>query len=147
MTPLFSKLRQKMSHKSTTTPDEETLNNSAESISSKNVWPITRLFGGLNESTCTFPEPAKCADGHGKKSTAKYSDQDVISHTESHRPTLAHYHSKHALMRRCLPAEITVKTVYQDFKDKYVCEMSFSSFYGIFKSMKISTTLLGHEEC
>ena len=31
MTPLFSKLRQKMSHKSTTTPDEETLNNSAES--------------------------------------------------------------------------------------------------------------------
>ncbi|KAK3803390.1 hypothetical protein RRG08_016936 [Elysia crispata] len=76
----------------------------------------------------------------------KYPDQDVISHIESYLPTLAHYGSKYALVQRYLPAETRVKSMYQDLKNKYACEMSYRSFYGIFKSIYISITLLEHEE-
>ena len=110
-------------------------------------WSITRLLGGLDESRCTLPEPAKFADGHGKKYTPKYSHHDVIAHIECYRPTLSDYRSKHAPMWRYLLAEISVKSMYQDFKDKYACEVSNSSFYGIFKSMTISMTLVAYEEC
>ena len=37
--------------------------------------------------------------------------------------------------------------MYRDFKDKYSKEMSYNAFYKIFKTMNISMTLLGHEEC
>ncbi|KAK3784409.1 hypothetical protein RRG08_039410 [Elysia crispata] len=89
------------------------------------------------------------ADGRGKKSTPKYSDQDVISHIESYRPTLAHYRPKHTLVRRYLPAEITVKSMCQDFKGMPVrCLTAALTEYRIKKHEHLhDPTLLRLEEC
>ncbi|GFS20485.1 CAI-1 autoinducer sensor kinase/phosphatase CqsS [Elysia marginata] len=70
-----------------------------------------------------------------------------VAHIETYNPTIAHYRSAHAPNRRYLPSDVTVHSMYNDFKDKSNTDMCYSSFYKIFKTMNVSMVVLGHEEC
>ena len=66
---------------------------------------------------------------------------------EAYKPTISHYRSAHAPLRRYLPFEITIQSMYEDFKIKTESNISYLTFYTIFKKMNISLAHLGHEEC
>ena len=66
---------------------------------------------------------------------------------EAYKPTISHYRSAHAPLRRYLPFEITIQSMYEDFKIKTESKISYLTFYTIFKKMNISLAHLGHEEC
>ena len=70
-----------------------------------------------------------------------------IMFIEAYKPTISHYRSAHAPLRRYLPFEITIQSMYEDFKIKTESKISYLTFYTIFKKMNISLAHLGREEC
>ena len=111
----------------------------------KNDIIISHLF---KETTRYQASPGSILhDKRGKASKILYDSDKIKEHIESYNPTVAHYRRKHAPLRRYLSSEITIVKMHTEFKEKTGSEISYSHFQKVFKSMNISMTILGHEEC
>ena len=91
-----------------------------------------------------------CVDRRGKHAS-KFADvvkADIRAFIEKYNPQASHYCREKAPKRRYLPKEITVKGMFSDFREANPGKkVSYSMFYSTFKSMSISITQLGNEEC
>lgn len=87
-------------------------------------------------------------DRRGQAPNPKKIDRDLIKkHIESYNPAISHYRREHAPNVRYLPNDITIKEMHEDFKSKYSTHISYDLYRSVLRSMKISFTKLGNEEC
>ena len=85
-------------------------------------------------------------DGRGK-SVKRSCDEDVVkSFIESFHPVVSHYNRENTPNRRYLPCDVNVVEMHKTYNETHT-ELSYSTFYRIFKEMKISISSLGNEEC
>ena len=72
----------------------------------------------------------------------------VIQHIESFKPSVSHYRREHAPLRRYLSSELTVQGMYEDFVQKNPDQSFKYQFYRkIVADQNISFTKLGEEQC
>lgn len=87
-------------------------------------------------------------DGRGKPNNKKFDREVIVKHIESFNPSIAHYRREHAPRRRYLPSDITIKSMYEDFKEKHsTIKFSYYLYREVVSSLNISFSKLGHEEC
>lgn len=88
------------------------------------------------------------ADGRGKSNKKKFDRDIIIEHIESFNPSSSHYRREHAPLRRYLPTDITIKSMYENFKQKHQnIQLSHYLYREVVSSFNISFAKLGHEEC
>ena len=72
----------------------------------------------------------------------------IVQHVESYRPCVSHYRREHAPNRRYLPSEISIKSMYDDFKSTHSLDKcSYETYCKIVAELGISFTKLGEEQC
>ena len=106
---------------------------------------ITKTFSAVEN-----PDTSPCVDMRGKHllRPAPVSSKVIKDFIETYNPQVSHYAREKTPQRRYLPKEITVKLMYKSFLvSNPVKNVSYSFFLSVFKSMKISITQLGNEEC
>ena len=88
-------------------------------------------------------------DGRGRRTPPNKKDPAVIrDHIESFRPCAPHYRYLHAPHRRYLPSDVTVVKMHKDFLETHPeQDISYQRYRQEVASMKISFTVLGHEQC
>ncbi|RUS68512.1 hypothetical protein EGW08_023726 [Elysia chlorotica] len=91
-------------------------------------------------------ENSACTDGRGKNQKKTTNINSMRDHIESYRPVVSHYSREKTPLRRYLPCDVTVTDMHKEYNSKYA-PVSFSTFYRVFKTMKISMSSLGNEEC
>ena len=67
-------------------------------------------------------------------------------HIESYHPSVRHYRREHAPLRRYLPPELSVRSMY-DFIQKNPSVASYETYGKTVSSLNISFAKLGQEEC
>ncbi|KAJ4947838.1 hypothetical protein JOQ06_009869 [Pogonophryne albipinna] len=86
-------------------------------------------------------------DQRGRHAPANKLDQKPLhEHIESFHPTVSHYRREHAPWRRYLPSDISMKLMYADYIEKDN-KCSYESYRKAVKSLNISFTKLGEEQC
>lgn len=86
-------------------------------------------------------------DMRGRNPCKNKFDRSIItSHIESYHPTISHYRREHAPNVRYLSSDISVTDMHKDFIGKHM-NVSYEVYRSVLKSMKISFSKLGHEEC
>ncbi|KAI4821747.1 hypothetical protein KUCAC02_007331 [Chaenocephalus aceratus] len=86
-------------------------------------------------------------DQRGRHAPANKLDQKPLhEHIESFHPTVSHYRREHAPWRRYLPSDISMKLMYADYIEKDN-KCSYESYRKAVKSLNISVTKLGEEQC
>jgi len=97
------------------------------------------------------PKDAVCAQGtkRGKHVPANKINNELIKeHIMSFHPCISHYRRAHAPHRLYLPSDITVRKMYNDFKTTHPnFECCYQTYRKVVKSMNISFTKLGEEQC
>ena len=77
--------------------------------------------------------------------------EDVENHIESFNPTLPHYRRAHAPNRRYLPSDVTVKELYNDYKEKQMNinkkPVNYQRYLKAIHDKNISFSKLGTNEC
>ena len=94
--------------------------------------------------------PAIIKDGRGKyEKQTKFAYEAVKTHIQSYGPALPHYRREHAPNKRYLPSDITVKDMHETHikHNQNNSKMTYSCFWQFFKTLNISMTQLGNEEC
>lgn len=88
-------------------------------------------------------------DMRGKSRTVNFIDKnDIQEHIMSYNPQIAHYRREHAPKRLYLPSDVTITSMYDDFKEKNPDkEVSYNIYRLEVKKKAISFAKLGHEEC
>lgn len=87
-------------------------------------------------------------DNRGRKAKENKFDEKLIEdHIETFQPTISHYRREHAPLTRYLPSDITIKSMYEDFKSKYSVMISYELYRKVVAKKKISFATLGNEEC
>lgn len=105
---------------------------------------ITKTFKDASDQSV----PVLMCDNRGKfQKEHKFDHDDIKQHIEAHNPTIHHYRRAHAPNRRYLPSDITVTDIWKTYNEKCSNKVSYNLFYKIFKTMNISMTVLGNEEC
>ena len=88
------------------------------------------------------------SDGRGKTPAKNKIEREIIrTHIESFHPCISHYRREHAPNMRYLPSDISIKSMYDDFKLRHGRTCSYDLYRMVVKEMRISFTKLGHEEC
>ena len=111
---------------------------------------VLKILRKVSPTDQSVPEKQVMKDGRGKyEKELKYDHDAVRKHIESYGPAVPHYRREHAPNRRYLPSDITIKDMYdQHIKhNEQNKTMTYNLFYQIFKTMNISMTKLGNEEC
>lgn len=81
-------------------------------------------------------------------SVNKIDKKNIEDHIESYNPCVSHYRREHAPLRRYLPSDVSIKSMYQDFLQKYKTSCSYELYRKVVvNNKKISFTKLGHEQC
>lgn len=98
-------------------------------------------------TTCLDTE--KDTDKRGKHTKKPAFNRDLLNqHVESFNPSAPHYRREHAPNRRYLPNDININFMYKDFCSKNPeSKLSYDLYRSHLKSMNISFTRLGNEEC
>lgn len=87
-------------------------------------------------------------DGRGKPNNKKFDRELIVKHIESFNPNIAHYRREHAPLRKYLPSDLTIKLMFEDFKEKHPdIRFSYYLYREVVSSLNISFSKLGHEEC
>lgn len=89
--------------------------------------------------------PRALKRGKYERSNAKRSS--VKAHIAKYNPTISHYRRAHAPNRLYLPSDLSIKTMYRNYKETHQTDVTYQFYCRIMKSMKISIVKLGHEEC
>ena len=88
------------------------------------------------------------SDGRGKTPAKNKIEREIIrTHIESFHPCISHYRREHAPNMRYLPSDISINSMYDDFKLRHGRTCSYDLYRMVVKEMRISFTKLGHEEC
>lgn len=92
---------------------------------------------------------SKNEDGRGRHSNHnKFDRKTIVSHIESFNPSVSHYRRAHAPLRRYLPNDITIHSMYEHFlKTHSSAKCSYDLYRKVLRELNISFTKLGHEEC
>ena len=108
----------------------------------KNDRLITTVFGGADSSGLAPPPERR-----GRHTPANKIDlTPMFNHIESFHPSISHYRREHAPNRRYLPSDITIKSMFQDYRQKFT-KGSYETYRKAVKELNISFTKLGEEEC
>ncbi|KAL2076341.1 hypothetical protein ACEWY4_028042 [Coilia grayii] len=110
----------------------------AEGYHPKNDRLIVTLCSG--DSSVEPPEERR-----GKHAGKKMDLSKIYQPIESFHPTISHYRRSHAPNRRYLPSDITIKSMYDDFKQNNRC--SYETYRKAINNLNIGFTKLGEEEC
>lgn len=91
-------------------------------------------------------------DRRGKHEPAnKLSDEShqlIVGHIKSFNPSVSHYRREHAPNRLYLSPELSIKSLYDDFKVKHKeLKLSYDRYRKEVNSLNISFVKLGEEEC
>lgn len=88
-------------------------------------------------------------DKRGKHQKTPAFDRNLLNqHIESFNPLEPHYRREHAPLRRYLPSDINKTQMHKHFCETYPDrQVSYSLYRSHLKSMNISFTALGNEEC
>lgn len=88
-------------------------------------------------------------DKRGSFERKNVIDKNIIKeHIESFNPTISHYRREHAPNKRYLPSDLSIKMMYECFKEKYPdMVLSVETYRKVVKDMNISFAHLGNEEC
>lgn len=88
-------------------------------------------------------------DGRGRQLSSKTIDrQPIVDHIKTFNPTISHYRREHAPNRLYLPSDISIKYMYDHFKQMHPSiEISYYLYRHEVAQMNISFSKLGHEEC
>lgn len=97
--------------------------------------------------------PANLVSISGKHGNHQRFDKNLIKNfVMLYKPCISHYRREHAPNRLYLPEQLTMRSIYKDFKmemkkkgEKVCCYETFR--YYVKHNMNISFTKLGHEEC
>jgi len=91
------------------------------------------------------PQP----DMHGKNPCKTKVDRAlIIAHVEQFNPCVSHYRREHAPNVRYLSSDITIETMHKDFSARHKdIKCSYELYRTVVKTLNISFTKLGHEEC
>ena len=111
---------------------------------------VLRVFKRLQISDQAVHSIDNLKDGRCRShKECKYDHEAVKAHVETYGPALPHYRREHAPNRRYLPSDVSVKDMYLQHKalNETNKDMSYNLFWQIFKTMNISFTQLGNEEC
>lgn len=92
-------------------------------------------------------EDSALNDKRGTNPKKKIDRSLIIEDIMSYNPTISHYRREHAPNRRYLPSEITVQNMYDVFCESNGKICSYDVYRDTVKSLNISFTKLGHEEC
>lgn len=92
-------------------------------------------------------EDSATIDKRGTNAKKKIDRNMIIEHIMSYNPSISHYRREHAPNRRYLPSEITVQNMYDTFCETNGKICSYDLYRETVKSLNISFTKLGHEEC
>ena len=66
----------------------------------------------------------------------------------SFNPTISHYRRKHAPNRLYLSPELTIKSMWSDYIDKFTPnKVGYSTYHNVLESLNISFARLGLEDC
>lgn len=104
---------------------------------------IRNLFSPDNFSSISVK-----LDGRKSNGAKKINRDTIIKHIESFGPQISHYRREHAPKRRYLPNDITIRLMYDNYKEKYPTScFSYYLYREVVASENISFTKLGHEEC
>ena len=72
----------------------------------------------------------------------------IINHFKSFNPLVSHYHHEHAPTRLYLSPELTIKFLFDDFKERHPeIEVSYDRYKKEVARMNISFVKLGEDEC
>ena len=108
----------------------------------KNDWAITYAFQNSID-------PNFLSENYSNKKVKTIIDYSKIKkHIESFHPSISHYRREHAPNRRYLPTDVTIRSMYDDYKSKFeenAC--SYESYRQTVKQMNISFVQLGGEQC
>ena len=87
-------------------------------------------------------------DKRGKHEPARKIDRElVINHIESFGPKMSHYRRMHAPNRRYLPADLSLREMYDDFLTSAEKTIAYNTYYQIFSQQNIAFTKLANEQC
>ena len=108
-------------------------------------------FSPKNDSiiTKTFKKAAAegvVQDDRGKHSKHRTNEESVKQFIERYHPVISHYGREKTPHRRYLPCDLTLTDMHKEYVSTHG-QLSYSAFYKVFKSMRISITSLGNEEC
>lgn len=104
------------------------------------------------KGSCSETSPLATKDKRGKHAP-KHKLQpaianDIDAHIESYEPAISHYRRMHAPHRRYLPTNLTVREMYENFKDNHTAyELSYVTYLRRVEAKNISFAKLGLEEC
>ena len=110
---------------------------------------IMKTFRQLKDSHSVekeSPRKSPCFDGRGSKCSKPVDEEIVKAFIETYRPVVSHYNREKTPLRRYLTRDVTVTDMHTEYISIHQ-PISFAKFYRIFKTMKISITSLGNEEC
>ncbi|KAK9719996.1 hypothetical protein QE152_g22289 [Popillia japonica] len=78
----------------------------------------------------------------------KFDTQIISNHIETFNPVISHYRREHAPNRRYLPIDISIKMMYNNFRNQYPQhDISYALYRREVVKKNISFVKLGHEEC
>jgi len=91
-------------------------------------------------------------DQRGKRSPVNklsVHDREIMrAHVESYKPCVSHYRREHAPNRRYMSSDITIRSMFADFKcDHLGIKCCYETYRAMISSMNISFTKLGEEQC
>ena len=105
---------------------------------------VFSLINSMNSASIRPPRET-CGNTGGSN---KLNVIPIDDHIMSYHPAISHYRRLHAPNRLYLPNNITIRSMYKDFKilnPDYLC--SYESYRSRVKAQNISFTKLGEEEC
>ncbi|GFO45362.1 sorting nexin [Plakobranchus ocellatus] len=108
-------------------------------FSGKNDNIITKTFNKALPKSVTM-------DNRGRHSKRLTDEVSVNQFIERYHPAISHYSRGKTPIRRCLPNDLTLTDIHRKYVSTHV-NISYSAFYKVFKTMRISISSLGNEEC
>ncbi|XP_073729859.1 uncharacterized protein [Misgurnus anguillicaudatus] len=109
----------------------------------KNDRLIVTVFGNTVSSSLAPPQERR-----GRHTPINKIDMaSIFEHIESFNPTSSHYRPEHAPHRRYLPSDVSIQSMFQDYKENNAFKCSYETYRKAVKERNISFTKLGEEEC
>ncbi|GBP74606.1 hypothetical protein EVAR_49187_1 [Eumeta japonica] len=104
------------------------------------------LYNSLKDKRMNISE---INDGRGRYTKTPTVDRELLkAHVESFQPRLSLYNEELVPLKKYLPNDITVKAMYNDFREKYPSiKVSYDLYRKNIKSLNISFARRGGEDC
>lgn len=93
--------------------------------------------------------PVFVTDGRGHNPNPKKIDSsEIIEHILSFNPAISHYRREHAPNKKYLPSDLTIRMMYKNYcETDPQTQVSYGFYRILVKTLNISFTKLGQEEC